>query len=305
MSTDSAISDAEAASSRQPESWVENLAKVIRKTDHSTESRMRTVISCDIRANKPALFVPPDMAELQPQSLRYLHSFANTNDMTLVEDRRRVEVQPIIEQRDKKPPMIALGLSMLLKQTGVPGSPRSLSEPHRLNADSPHIGIAKLIEMAAFSAAESKRVVVLPNRMMVNVLNNDTQPISGFACKMISADSTSILSHFHSPQFRAIGYSAGSQYVMHVCLAGGPVRNPALWAHHHTLTRTNFRFQLFPGKRPIDDFGLFYATFYMDLAAAPAPWWLDEADTEVTDPLADTQNCDDALSDINVPRKAG
>ena len=70
---------------------------------------------------------------------------------------------------------------------------------------------------------------------------------------------------------------------MHVCLAGGPLKNPTLWAHLHTLTRTDFRFQLFPSRKPANDFGLFYATFYLDMAESPAPWWIDSAtDAELT-----------------------
>ena len=283
MATQQTEPDSPIKSAASEKMWVQSLADAIQKTDQTAESRMRTMLVCDIKSNKPALFVPPDMAELQPSSLRYLHAFARSNDLKLVEDRRRVEVQPIIEQRDRKPPMIALGLSMLLNQTGAPGAIRTLSEPHRLNADSQHIGIAKLIDMAAFAASKSKRVVVLPNRMIVNVSDNDTQPISGFACKLISADTTTVLSHFDSSKFRAIGYSAGSQYVMHVCLAGGPLKNPTLWAHLHTLTRTDFRFQLFPSRKPANDFGLFYATFYLDMAESPTPWWIDSAtDAELT-----------------------
>ncbi|NND91647.1 MAG: hypothetical protein HKN42_12370 [Granulosicoccus sp.] len=295
----------------QPVTWVQTLSEVIGKTDSAAESRMHTVLSCDIKAHKPALFLPPDMAELQPRSLRYLHAFAKANDLRLIEDRRRVEIQPVIEQRDRKPPMIALGLSTLLQQTGLPGAPRPLSTPHRLNADSPHIGIARLIKMAAFSAPESKRVVVLPNQMMINVLNDDTQPITGYACRLITADTTSILSHFDSPNFRAIGYSAGHQYVMHVCLAGGPLQSSTLWSHLHTLTRTDFRFQLFPGRQAIDDFGLFYATFYLNLSETPSPWWLeDSAQAEPgsapgEDPLAEPQPRTEPLVIPAHQRKAG
>ncbi len=261
-------------------SWVQSLANIIKRTDHSAESGMRTMLYCDIQSSKPALFVPPDMAELQPQSLRYLHAFSQANDLKLIEDRRRVMIQPIIEQREQKPPMIAAGLSMLLKQTGMPGNAKALSCPHRLNADSPHIGISRLIEMAAFATPNSKRIVVLPNRMIVNILDNDTHPISAYGCKLISADTTTILSHFDSPNFRAIGYSAGNQYVLHICLAGGPLTNPTLWTHLRTLTRTDFRFQLLPNQTSINDFGLFYATFYMDMADSDAPWWLStEPDT--------------------------
>lgn len=263
--------------SKSRHTWVHSLASVIRQTDDIQESRMKTVLSCDLDSSKPRLYVPPDMAELEPQSLRYLQTFSKNNNLQLVEDRRRGNVQPIFENRDKKPPMIALGLSMLLKQTGMPGMARSLSSPHRLNSDSPHIGITKLIEMAAFSADKSKRVVLLPNKFIEDVLDNDTQPIRGYACKCTSGDSTTILSHFDSPYFRAIGYSAGSQYVAHVCLAGGALSNPEIWTHLHTLSRTDFRFQLYPAKNPAHDFGLFYATFYLDLKKSPSAWWIDEA----------------------------
>lgn len=257
--------------------WIQGLAESLACTDTSVESRVQTIISCDMKSNRHCLFLPPDMAELQPRSLRYLHAFAKAHELRLVEDRRRVDIRPIIEHRDRKPPMIALALSLLLQQTGLPGLPRSLSRPHRLNADSPHIGIAQLIRMSACAAPASKRVVVLPPRMMVNVLNNDTQPITGHACKLVSAEATTILSHFESSSFRAVGYSAGSQYVMHVFLAGGPLESPALWTYPQTLTRTDFRFQLFPGRKAKNDFGLLHATFYFDIASSPSPWWRQEA----------------------------
>ena len=289
--------------------WVQSLSDVVGHTHHTAESRMRTVLSCDMPLNRPALFLPPDMAELQPRSLRYLHAFGKANDLRLVEDRRRVEVQPIIEQRQRKPPMIALGLSGLLHQTGVPGQHKPLSEPHRLNADSPYIGISRLISMAAFASDQSKRVVLLPNRFMVNVLNNDTQPISAYACKLLSADATTVLSYFDSPDFRAIGYSAGSQYIMHVCVAGGPLMAPALWTHLHTLTRNDFRFQLFPGRDPATDFGLFYSTFYFDLSASPRPWWLDEqVEKKAGSPsetLWDTHFLEVANDERSIQQKAG
>lgn len=287
--------------SKSRHSWVDPLASIIRRTDDVEESRVKTVLSCDLDSSKPRLYLPPDMAELEPRSLGYLQTFSKNNNLQLVEDRRRASVQPIFENRDKKPPMIALGLSMLLKQTGMPGMARPLSSPHRLNSDSPHIGITKLIQMAAFSADKSKRVVLLPNKFITDVLDNDTQPIRGYACKCTSANSTTILSHFDSPYFRAIGYSAGSQYVAHVCLAGGAQHNPEIWTHLHTLSRTDFRFQLFPAKNPAHDFGLFYATFYMDLKKSPSAWWIDEAFAS----HAKRQSLDTSTGKESTVRRAG
>jgi len=61
---------------------------------------------------------------------------------------------------------------------------------------------------------------------------------------------------------------------VHVCVAGGPLSNPTLWSGFHTLTRSDFQFQLFNAQKPKNDLGLIYATFYFDLADAPRPWWL-------------------------------
>lgn len=269
--------------SSQPATWVRPLVDVVEMTDLSVESRLRTSISCDIQSRQPTLYWPSDMAELQVRNYRYLQRFAKNNGFKLLEDRRNMDVQPILEKRDRKPAMIALGLSLLMKQTGVSGAARIPSEPHRLNADSRHIGLGKLIKMAAYSAPTSKRVVVLPNRILVNALK-DTQPISGYACKLNDSGKTTILSHFDSPYFRSIGYSTGSQYVTHICLAGGPRHIASLWTQLPTLTNTDFKFQLFPAKCASDDFGLFYITFYLNMAENPAPWWVT-ADTHKEDPV--------------------
>ncbi len=255
--------------------WIHSLAKIIQITDGRAESPLRTILSYDLRDGQPCLFVPPDMATLQPNSLRYLRTFSRQHAFKLIEDRRQVEIQPIIEQRDQSPPQICIGLSSLLKQTGMPGDTRPLSHPHRLNPGSVHVSVQRLINMAAAAFSNSKKVVVLPNSSIVGVLDNSTLPIAAYASKIHTDDLTSILSHFDSPTFRAIGYSAGNQYVMHVFFAGGPLRNPQLWAPLKTLTHTDFRFQLYPGSRPEYDFGLFYSTFYFDLSADPKPWWLN------------------------------
>ena len=271
---------------RQHRTWVHPLVDIVDMIDLSVESRLRTSLSCDIQSRQPTLYWPSDMAELQPRNFCYLQKFAKKNGFKLLEDRRSMDVQPILEKRDRKPAMIALGLSLLMKQTGVAGVARIPSEPHRLNADSRHIGLGSLIKMAAFAAPKSKRVVVLPNRILVNALN-DTQPISGYACKLTNSGITTILSHFDSPFFRSIGYSTGSQYVTHICLAGGPRDVASLWTQLPTLTNTDFKFQLFPAKHAAGDFGLFYITFYFNMAENPAPWWL-VADTHKPSAQAET-----------------
>lgn len=241
---------------------------------------------------------------MHPRSTRYIRSFAKENGFKLGRDRRNRQVQPISELRDRKPPMIALGLSLLLKQTGLPGAARTLSKPHAPALDTNPIPLGDLIRMAAFATPDSKRVVVLPNRILINTLQ-DTQPICAHACKIRHSNKTTILSHFDSPHFRAIGYSSGNQYVVHICLAGGPRESSSLWTRIPTLTNTDFNFQLFPGQRSKDDFGLFYITFYLDLAAEPTPWWLPAELATNSEDIADTLISDVDEEPSEQQRKAG
>ena len=261
----------------QPNSWVRSVAEAVTKTQESAESRIKTVFTCRTINKKNLLFAPADMAEFQPRTLRYMHKFAQTNKFTLIEDRRSIQAGSIIEKRVQKDPMMVLGMGMLLKQAGMPGPARPLSEPHRLNPENPFFPISTLIDMAAFSAARSKSTVLPPNRITIKALDNDSQPISGYACNIKTDDTTILLSHFESDKLRAIGYSAGNQFVLHLCLGGGTLQNPALWTTMNTLQSTDFRFQLFTGKTPAEDFGLFFSTLYLDLSQAPLPSWLTGA----------------------------
>lgn len=266
-STESKIAD-------QPDTWVTPISRAVRQTQDCPESTIKTVLTCQTIKHKKVLFIPADMAELQPRSLRYLHKFAAANQFSLIEDRRKIQAQPIIEKRSKKDPMMVLGMSMLLKQAGMPGPARSLSEPHRLKPENTFFPISTLIDMAAFSAANAKRVMLPPNRITLKALDDDAQLISGYACNIKTDDTTTLLSHFESDNLRAIGYATGDQFVFHLCLGGGSLKQPTLWTSLKTLQSTDFRFQLFDAETPADDFGLFYATLYLDLAKAPLPSWL-------------------------------
>ncbi len=248
-------------------SWVQTLDGILNLTDRRSSTRLRTNLSSTIQHGKVAFFLPTEMASLQPENLRYMHRLANTHNCKLIEDRRTVDVQPIIEQRDNEFSTMAMGISLLLNQTGMPGSTPDLSVPHRLNPDSLHIEVADLIAMAAFAMPKSKQIVLLPNQFLAEVLDNDTSPISGYACKLVTADITTKIACFDSDNFRAIGYHAGNQFVMHVFLAGGPMHSPELWTNPHTIGHDNFRFQLFKSTHPGHDFGLMYSTLYLDINA--------------------------------------
>lgn len=258
-------------------SWMKSLDRVVRMHDCETSQKVRAALSCDISEDHQTLYVPPEMSALQPRSLRYLSAFAMRNNFKMVEDRRQTRVSPINEQRDGKPPTIALGVARLLKQTGLPGATATLSRPHRLAAENPLIDLPALIGMSAQAAPTAKKVVLLPNKSLVDVLDNETVPITGLGCIVDSAQTRTLLTQFHGDSLRCIGYSSGSQYVVHVLLGGGPVTAPTLWTQAKTLTRTDVRFRLFSGADHTEDFGLMYSTFYYDMPKqTPSPWWLNQ-----------------------------
>jgi len=245
--------------------WIQGLSAVLDLTDRRNNPRLRTTMSCTLKKNRIAFFLPPEMSSLQPENLRYMHRIAKKHDCRLIEDRRTVNVQPIIEQRNHEASTMTLGISALLKQACLPGTAPTPSVPHRLNRDNLHIDVADLISMAAFATPTSKKIVLLPNQFMVEVLDNETSPIAGYACKLVTADAVTTLTYFDSEFFKCVGYRAGNQFVMHVFLAGGPLHSPQVWANPHTISHDDFRFQLFKSTHSGHDFGLMYKTFYFDI----------------------------------------
>ncbi len=245
--------------------WIQGLNAVLDLTDRNNNPRLRTTMSCHFKKDRLAFFLPPEMASLQPENLRYMHRIAKKHNCRLIEDRRSVNLHPIIEQRSIDTNAMTLGISMLLMQAGMPGAAPEPSTPHRLHPDNLHIDVAELISMASCVAPNSKRIVLLPNQFIVDVLDNETSPIVGYACKLVTAEAITTLAHFDSKHFRAIGYQAGNQFVMHVFLAGGPLHSPQIWANPNTISNDNFRFQLFKSTHPGHDFGLMYKTLYLDL----------------------------------------
>lgn len=238
----------------------------MRLTDMRLDPSLRTVVSSDVKNGKLALFVPPEMSDLQPENLRYLHAMASRNGCFLIEDRRTASIRPLVEQRDLKPHKLAHGIGELLQRTGMPGPGAKVSRPHRLTPGSTHIDLPDLINMVAATVSQCKRVVLLPTPAMVESTGNETTPISAYACKLVTADTNTTLSFFDSPGFKSVGYVAEEQFVVHVFIGGGPIRSPVIWANFDAMLKNRFRFQLFRSTHPGQDFGLLYNTFYLDIS---------------------------------------
>ncbi len=245
--------------------WIETLDKILQLTDLTPKTRLRASLNCKLIKNKPYMFLPSEMEWLQPELLDYIQSLAEQHGIELVEDRRKLEIQPINERRYAKPTDLALGVSLLLKQTGIPGPAHCLSVPHMLKAGNEQIELTKLIRMASAVYPKAKRVVFRPNRFLTGDFDENCEPVTGYACKVLHGQNKTTVSYFNSPDFHAVGYITNDQFVLHVLLAGGTQGNTGLWSPFKTLTDSTFRCQVFTGKHSPQSFGLLYHTFYIDL----------------------------------------
>lgn len=257
------------------DNWLIRLNELMSLTDTSMLPGNKANLSCNIDGDTNEMFLPANLAEFQPQVLRYLHALSAANNITLVEDRRAIEIQPVTERRLSRPSDLAIGVSLLLKQTGLPGPAHSLSSPHRLNIGNARIELPRLIRMAAELHAKSKRVVFLPNRFITGNFQEDAEPMTGYACKATCDTNNITLGYFNAPEFRAVGYISNDQFVLHVLLAGGSISEPTIWSSLKTLNTSSFRCQIFNSPVPNADFGLLYSTYYIDLEESmeQQQWW--------------------------------
>lgn len=245
--------------------WIDTLAYWLSATDQQLELGLRTTLSCDLAGDKTTLFLPPEMAANQPENLHYLHRLASRHNCRLIEDRRSIDIKPFIDQRNADvTPMLQASIE-LLKQSGMQGSSLQPSEPNRMNDAGIHIPLPELIAIAVRVAEDGKRIVVLPNPTIVELLGGDTNPITGYAANIPIGTETITVAYYESPKYRSIGYRCGNQYINHVLLGGGPVHKPELWATAQTLVESNVRFQLYRSQRKQFDMGLLSVSQFIDL----------------------------------------
>lgn len=262
--------------------WIRGLSRVLKFTDQRVRPGLRATLSCKVSDGEPSLFLPPELATLQPDILSYLHALGAANNITLIEDRREIDIQPMTERRSKRPSDLALGVSLLLRQTGLPGPAHCLSKPHVLRPDNPQISLPKLINMAAHVQPGCKKVVFIPNRFLTGDFSEQAKPMTGYACKVITQEEQITISYFNSPDFHAMGYISNDQFVIHVFLAGGPISSPKIWSPFSIMTDSAFRCQVFKSKSAAHHFGILYSTLYIDLEASmeTEPWWTGIEETD-------------------------
>ena len=294
MSDSDTIIQTLATDAAQDKSWVQSVRDQLAGASQKVEARLRTTLQCKMVGNEPSLLVPPELAEDQPEILEYLHEFTATNSLSLIEDRRRLDLAPIVEQRRIGTPNMAMGISLLLKQTGMPGPTKALSSPHTLKQGNRRIDIAELIRLGAAIQPKSRKIVFLPNAFVRTRLLGETETMIGHACQVVSragstkttddkidastntatdSETTTTVVQFEARDFHALGYVTNTQFVVTVYLAGGPIMNPSLWTHFYNLSETPFTCQIFDSPYPGQMYGIFHKTYYIEL---------DEQITELT-----------------------
>lgn len=261
----------------ESERWICAVRDQLAGANQKVEARLRANLQCKIVGNEPSLLVPPELAEDQPEILEYLHAFTSKNSLSLIEDRRRLELAPIVEKRRHQTPNLAMGISLLLKQTGLPGPTRALSSPHTLNAGNRKIDVAELIRLGAAILPRSRKIVFLPNAFVRTRLLGETGNMVGHACKVTSqpketsgADSgasepATTFVQYETRDFHALGYVTNNQFVVTVYLAGGPIINPSLWTHFYNLAESPFTCQILDSPFAGQMYGIFHKTYYIDL----------------------------------------
>ena len=262
------------------DNWIDQLLYTLSGTQQVAESRLATTLQCKIVGDDLCLLVPPELAEYQPEILEYLHNFASTNSLTLIEDRRNLALAPIIDRRHNNLPDMAMAVSSLLKQSGLPGPIPPLSAPQRLRMGAHKIDCAKLIRMAEGVKEQSRKVAIIPKPFIRQRLMQDDESLTVTACQLRyttaseSAKKTGqneemiTFAHFESPNFHAIGYTSAGQFVVTVYLAGGSLRHPQIWASQNNLSESPFSCQVFSSPHADQDCALLYRTYYFDLEEA-------------------------------------
>jgi len=277
---------------RESQHWVSRLREHLTGAEPQAKARLRTSLQYKLVGKDRSLLVPPELAEDQPETLQYLHRFAKAHDLTLIEDRRRLELAPIVERRRSGTPNTAMAISLLLKQLGTPGPTPRLSSPHMLRPGNHKINLDQLVRIAAGVREQSKNISVTPGNFIKERLmqQSDTVEISacrlqnpsGFATRASTAslntpenkvteleDVASLtFAQFHADDFHAIGYVTGDQLVVTVFLGGGPLACTELWTDTECLADSPFHCQIFPSPYPNQICGIFYQTFYIDHSGA-------------------------------------
>lgn len=256
------------------ESWAKQTSEAINKPEMHNMGKDYCQLKCRMIQRRITLIYPHGLREQNPELLRYLSQFAEQNKLKLLQDRRVIPVEPLYECRKEEPPILALGVGVLLQQTGLTGT----NQLHLSDEDPiPQVSgnrFRKLLKIADTVSETGKKVTVKHNRFLAP----DADPaakIHATASKVVKGNDHRIFSYFNGKKFRAIGYTQKSNFVFHVFAGGGTAGKTGVWGPLDIMTREPIHFRLYRDVDADNNFGLLYTSYNLDMhqtADAAADW---------------------------------
>ncbi len=221
-------------------------------------------LKCRIIQHKLALIYPNDLSEQSPDLLNYLNQFAIKNDLRLIQDRRICDLPPEEEVRKATPPVMALGVGLLLQKTGLTGE-HNLQIPVERESTSVNGDQFKQLLAIGAKVEKSGKAVTLPTNRFLQENSGPKFQINGYASKITKGDESRIFSVFDSQKFRAISYAQRSNFVFNVFAGGGTLEFPEIWGPLANMTREPIQVRLYRDEEREHKYALFYSTYNLDL----------------------------------------
>ncbi len=259
---------------QEKSTWINELSLAVSGENSVHLGKDYCKLKCRMIQRRLTLIYPYDLGEQSPEVLQYLSAFAQQNKLKLLRERRSDNIEPLYECRKQEPPILALGVGMLLQQTGLVGS----DQLHLADTTpQPQVSgqrFGRLLKIGAEVSQKGKKVNLRPNRFIFGE-NAPQRRLDGYASKIIKGDESRIFSYFDADKFRALGYTSQSNFVFHVFAGGGEEQNTSIWGPLQVMTREPLHFRLFRSTSSERKFGMLYSSYTLNLSetAEDASYW--------------------------------
>lgn len=264
--------------SQRNTTWINELSEAVDSKNNVHSGKDYCQLKCRMIQRRLTLIYPYDLGEKSPDVLQYLSAFAQQNKLKILKERRSDSIEPLYECRKEEPPILALGVGMLLQQTGLAGSDQlHLAE----TAPEPQVSgqrFGRLLKIGSEVSQKGKKVSLRPNRFIFGE-NAQRKQLHGYASKIVKGGESRVFSYFDADKFRAIGYTRQSNFVFHVFAGGGREENTAIWGPLQVMTREPLHFRLYHSPDSENRFGMLYSSYTLNLreTAQSASYWKNNA----------------------------
>ncbi len=245
--------------------WIKNVCDNINCPGLANQGKDYCQIKIRLIQRRLTLIYPAELREKSPELLQYLGKFAEHHDMRILQERRTNPVEPLYECRKDEPPVLALGVGIVLQQTGLVGSKQLHLSDNQISKQVTGQRFSRLLKIAAQVCDNGKQVKIKPNRFLFGDRPNEKQYLHGYASKVVKGQESRIFSVFENEDFRAIGYTQRSNFIFHVFAGGGPSENPQIWGPLSIMTREPIHCRLYRGSDSAQSYGMLYTSYDLDM----------------------------------------